>query len=192
MRDYPKVIRETREEWREWLRVNHATSGTVWLVMYKKTKAAGRLSYDCAVEEALCFGWIDSLPRAFDDDRTMILMSPRRKKSPWSALNKKRVGALIASGRMEPAGLERITQAKANGSWTILNDIDKLKVPADLAAALKKNPKANIAFRALAPSAKRGLLWWIKSAKSDATRAMRIATTVRKTAGGRAKRKSGG
>ncbi len=182
--DKPRVEVETRAAWRAWLTANHDRSDGIWLVTFKKHCGERYLSYDAYVEEALCFGWIDSLPRKLDADRRMHYLCRRRPGSPWSGLNKRRVAQLQAAGLMTPAGQALIDQAKQDGSWTLLDDIEALIVPDDLAAALDALPGAAAGFEGFSKSAKRGLLWWIKSAKRAATRANRIEKTARGAAVG--------
>lgn len=177
--DIPQVEPEDRAAWRAWLADHHATSGSVWLVSWKAGRKTVRLSYDEAVEEALCFGWIDSLPRRLDDDRTMLLMSPRKKSSAWSAINKDRALRMIAVGRMADAGQRVIDAAKESGLWDKLETVDRLEVPADLAAALAEIPAARAHFDAFPPSTRRGILEWIVQAKRPETRAVRVAETAR-------------
>ncbi len=136
------------------------------------------ISHDDAVEEALCFGWIDSLPRKLDDERTMLLLSPRMPGSAWSKANKDRVERMNAAGKMHPAGLRKIEQSKADGSWTFLDDVEALIVPDDLAAALAEYEDAEENFAAFPPSSKRGILEWIKQAKRAETRSKRVWETA--------------
>jgi uncharacterized protein YdeI (YjbR/CyaY-like superfamily) len=184
---FQQVEVTSRGQWRDWLVAHHHQADSIWLVTYKKHAGNGPdgpvsdhryLPYDAIVEEALCFGWIDSLPRRLDADRTMLLLSPRRPKSAWSRLNKTRVAHLMDQGLITPAGLAKIEQAKADGSWTFLDDVEALIIPVDLAAALAQNPTAANYFEDFSPSAKKGILQWIKSAKQAATRQKRIAKTV--------------
>lgn len=168
----------SRQEWRDWLAKHHLQSASIWLVTYKKHMSDRYLAYDAIVEEALCFGWIDSLPRKLDDDRTMLLLSPRRPKSVWSKLNKTRVEKLIAMGLMMPAGLEKIEQSKVNGSWIFLDDVEALIIPDDLAAALAANALAKQHFEGFSRSNQKGILQWIKMAKRMSTRQQRIEKTV--------------
>ncbi len=168
----------SRQAWRNWLHENHARCESIWLVTYKKHTGDRYLSYDAVVEEALCFGWIDSLPRKLDADRSMLLVSPRKPKSVWSKLNKERVKQLIESELMMPAGMEKIKAAKADGSWTFLDDVEALLIPEDLAAALAANAVAKQNFEKFSPSAKKGILQWIKMAKRSQTRQQRIEKTV--------------
>lgn len=170
---------ETRAEWRAWLQENHAREEGVWLIRYKKAVGKPYVDFDEAVEEALCFGWIDSLPRKLDDERTMLYFAPRKVGSNWSALNKTRVAKMIEAGLMTPAGLTKIEAAKADGSWAALDDVEALVIPPDLGAALDSYPKARAHFEAFPPSARRGILEWILNARRPATRQKRIEETAR-------------
>ena len=175
----PLVHAATQAQWRQWLRRNHATSEGVWLIIYKKAGAHGRLSYDDAVEEALCFGWIDSKANTLDDESYKLSMSPRKPGSVWSKLNKERVVRLTQAGRMTAAGLKTVENAKKDGSWTRLDAIDELRIPPDLGSALQANQVANQNFQAFSKSSKKIILWWIESARRPETRTRRIAETVR-------------
>lgn len=148
----------TREEWRAWLEENHARGEGVWMVSYKKAARRPRVEYDEAVEEALCFGWIDSKPNKLDDERSMLWFAPRKAGTGWSRINKERVERLMAAGRMAPAGLEKVEAAKRDGSWSALDAVEALEVPDDLAAALAGYPDARTHFDAFPRSAKRGIL----------------------------------
>lgn len=174
-----RVQVESREAWRDWLTANHTRSAGVWLVTFKKHTGNKYLSTDDIVEEALCFGWIDSLPRKLDEDRTMLWLAPRQPGSGWSKLNKERVERMIAAGLMTPAGLEKIEAARQDGSWNALDAIEALEIPPDLGAALDAYPAAREYFEAFPRSAKRGILEWIANAKRPDTRARRIAETAR-------------
>ena len=178
--DRAHVYPRSRAAWRAWLRKNHATSSPIWLV-YDKGKQRN-LSYNDAVEEALCFGWIDSLMRPLDETRYKQLFTPRRPRSGWSKINKDRVARMIDAGRMTRAGLARIEAAQRDGSWTKLDAMEALRVPDDLERAWARNAEARRNFLALAPSYRKGALWWIASAKRPETRAMRIAEIVRRAA----------
>ncbi|HEX8426640.1 YdeI/OmpD-associated family protein [Hymenobacter sp.] len=168
----------TCAEWRQWLTEQYTTSPGVWLVYYKKVSGKPRISYEEAVEEALCFGWIDGLARRLDEERSMLLFTPRKPRSVWSKPNKERVARLIAAGRMLEAGLEKINIAKQNGSWDALTDSDALVIPADLAAALQANPPAQQNFTAFSPSSQKIILAWIANAKRPDTRTRRVEETV--------------
>jgi uncharacterized protein YdeI (YjbR/CyaY-like superfamily) len=130
------------------------------------------------VQEALCFGWIDGRRKVLDPEHTGLLVTPRKAGSTWAASNKTRVDQLIAAGRMTPAGLAKVEAAKRDGSWTLLDDIDALKIPDDLRAALARNPSARRHFEAFPSSAKKMILFWIISAKRPETRQRRIIETV--------------
>ncbi|HEU4455883.1 MAG TPA: YdeI/OmpD-associated family protein [Longimicrobium sp.] len=169
----------TREEWRAWLEENHARGEGVWMVSYKKAAGRPRVEYDEAVEEALCFGWIDSKPNKLDDERSMLWFAPRKAGTGWSRPNKERVERLMAEGRMAPAGLEKVEAAKRDGSWSALDAVEALEVPDDLAAALAGYPDARAHFDAFPRSVKRGILEWITQAKKPETRAKRVEETAR-------------
>ncbi len=174
--DLTRVEILSRAEWRDWLVLNHTQLESIWLVTWKKASGEPHVPYAAIVEEALCFGWIDSRPAKLDDKRTMLLLSPRRRRSAWSALNKRRVADLLARGLIAPPGLAKIEQARADGTWTFLDDLDT--VPDDLTAALQEHPEAELHFLAFSPSSRRGILEWIRSAKQPATRARRITETA--------------
>lgn len=179
----PRIEVTSRAAWRAWLDLNHATSGSVWVITYKKADPSRHVPAAALAEEAICFGWIDSLPRKLDRSRTMLLLSPRKPRSAWSAINKQRAARMEAAGLMTNAGRAALARAQANGAWDFLADVDTLTPPADLAAALKRSPAAGRYFAAFPPSARRGILEWIKQAKRPETRARRIAETVRLAAG---------
>ena len=178
--ELPRVEVESRAAWRRWLSANHARAQGIWLVTYKKTADPRRyLSYDDIVDEALCFGWVDSLPRSLDAERSMRLVAPRKPKSGWSRVNKARVERLMADGKMTPAGLRAIERAKADGSWAKLDAVEALVVPRDLAAALGQNAKARAFFDEFPRSSKRIILEWIAGARTPETRAKRVEETAR-------------
>lgn len=168
-----------RDAWRAWLERNHDRSDGVWLVGYKKSSGKSAVPYAEAVEEALCFGWIDGRAGTVDDERTMLWYSPRKPGSGWARTNKERIERLVAEGRMTPAGLARIEAAKADGSWTLLDSSEALEVPADLAAALAAYPEAARHFGAFPPGVRKNILQWISLARKPETRAARIAETAR-------------
>jgi uncharacterized protein YdeI (YjbR/CyaY-like superfamily) len=176
--DAPDVAPASRAAWRKWLAAHHATSTGVWLVLDKKTAPRIRLSTADAVEEALCWGWIDSLPRTVDATRWKLWLAPRKPNSVWSAINKARVARMTAEGRMAPSGLAAVATAKANGAWVSIDAAEALKVPPDLAKALRAVPNARGYFDAFPQSVKRGILGWISLAKTPATRAARVAKTA--------------
>ncbi len=181
---FERVEVTTRAQWRDWLSANHRQTESVWVVTFKMGASRPRVPYEDLVEEALAFGWVDSLPRKLDAERTMLLMSPRKPGSNWSAVNKARIDKMTAAGLMHPAGLAKIEQAKADGSWTALDAVDRLEVPADLAAAFDQRPGSAEAFAGFPPSTRRGILEWIGTAKRPETRAARITETADKAARG--------
>lgn len=170
---------KTRKGWRGWLVKNHEQSSGVWLITYKKTSGQPHLEYAAAVEEALCFGWIDSLPRKLDDQRTMLYFAPRKAGSGWSALNKQRIEKLHEQGLLTLAGIAKIEAAKKDGSWNKLDDVETLAIPDDLCTEMKKYQNATHYFDAFPKSAKRGILEWISNAKKPETRRKRIEETAR-------------
>lgn len=161
--------------WRDWLIANHATSSGVHLVSWRRPSGKTSVPYEEAVEEALCVGWIDSVGGRLDEERALQWFSPRRPRSGWARTNKVRVQRLMADGQMLPAGLAAIDEAKANGTWTMLDDVETLVVPDDLAAALQANPPARENWDAFSRSPRRAILEWIVQAKRPETRAKRIA-----------------
>ena len=132
------------------------------------------IDYEAAVEEALCFGWVDSTAGRMDDERSKLYFAPRKPRGGWAATNKARIERLIADGRMAPAGLAAIERAKANGSWSILDSVERLEIPDDLAAALEARSPAASNFAALPPSVRKAILAWVAMAIRPATRAVRI------------------
>lgn len=176
--DYPRVEIATRAELRAWFAANHSLATGVWLVTTKRT-AGGRVTWNDIVEEALCVGWVDSLPRKLNATTTMLLVTPRKPQSNWSAKNKAHVAALEAQGLMRAAGTAAVALAKASGRWDALYDVTALKVPADLAAAFTQYADALKNWEAFPASTKRGILEWISLAKRDATRAARVDETAR-------------
>lgn len=180
--DLPWVEVASRAAWRAWLHEHHDRPAGVWAVTFKKASVPAGADYVSARdlnEECLCFGWIDSKPGKVDGRRTALLCSPRKPGSGWSKVNKDRLERLLADGLVAPAGLAAIERARADGSWTMLDDVDALVVPADLATALAAFPTARDHFDAFPPSARRGILEWIGQAKRAETRAQRIEETAR-------------
>lgn len=177
-RELEQFYAKDRETWRAWLEKNHATSPGVWLVYYKKLTETLSVSDVDAIEEALCFGWVDSRPNMLDEKRFMKLFTPRKPKSPWSKLNTQCVEKLITKGVMTQAGLEKIAASKQTGSWNSYDAIETLTMPTDLQEALAANPTAQTNFEAFPPSSKKNILWWIANAKQPATRQKRIEETV--------------
>jgi uncharacterized protein YdeI (YjbR/CyaY-like superfamily) len=169
---------KTRAAWRRWLQAHHTQTEGVWLVSFKKATGKARVEYAEAVEEALCFGWIDSTQRTLDDARSMLWFSPRRAGSGWSRINRNRIEQLVAAGQMAPVGLAKVEAAKSSGDWNALDAFEALEIPPDLGAALAASADAQRYFAAFPRSAKFIILHWIASAKTPQTRAKRIAETV--------------
>lgn len=174
-----------RAEWRAWLAANGASSTGVWLAVGKKGNARTKLTYDDAVEEALAFGWIDSTVHRLDADRYRQLYTPRKPGSIWARSNKERVARLTDAGLMTDAGVAAVERARADGSWDILDQVEALLIPPDLADALADDEDAARGWDALPQSGRKQLLYWIMSAKRPQTRARRIAQTVEAAAEGR-------
>ncbi len=174
MDDRPTFQPSGRAEWRDWLAANHRTSSGVWLVTWKRRTGQPTVEYEEAVEEALCFGWIDGVMGRLDDERLMQWFAPRRPKSTWARSNKERVARLEATGLMTDAGREAVDIGRANGSWEALDEIDALVVPDDLAAALATGSGARERFDASSASVRRAALAWVYQAKRASTRAARV------------------
>src|SRR5215204_2750450 len=180
--EYKTAHPKTRNAWRKWLEKNHSTSPGVWMIYYKKETGKRKFNMADAVEEALCFGWIDSLPRKIDEERSSLKFTPRKPKSVWSKINKQRIEKLIEQKLMTPGGMSKIEEAKKNGSWDTLNNSDfhaeNNSLPDDLRKALSKNKKAFENFQAFPPGYRKRFLFWIDSAKGSETKAARIRQTL--------------
>ena len=171
--------------WRAWLLANYHTGRGVWVASWRKASGRESVAYADLVEEAICFGWIDSTVNILDDERGLQLMTPRKARSGWTRLNRQRVAALEAQGRMTDAGRRAVEVARANGSWTIYDVVEDLIEPDDLASALDASPAARTAWDGFPPSARKQMLWWVISARRPETRANRIAKIVTEAASGR-------
>jgi uncharacterized protein YdeI (YjbR/CyaY-like superfamily) len=167
-----------RAGWRGWLVANHGTSTGVYLVSWRRPTGRTSVPYEEAVEEALCVGWVDSTGRVIDDERSIQWFAPRRAKSVWARSNKERVARLTAAGLMLPAGLAAVEEAKRNRMWTLLDDVENLVVPDDLASALAGAPPAEANWDAFSRSARRAMLEWVVQAKRPETRVARISRIV--------------
>ncbi len=164
-----------RKDWRLWLNENHRKKKEVWLIYYKKHTGKPRIPYDDAVEEALCFGWIDSIVRKIDNETYMQKFTPRKEKSNWSDSNKKRVEKLIGIGKMTKAGLEKIEIAKTNGAWDkIITSTKSFEMPIEFENALGLNESAKIFFVSLSSSGRNQYIGWIASAKKIETKQRRV------------------
>ena len=169
---------ESRASWREWLAENHATEKSVWLKLYKKASSTPSVTYDEAVDEALCFGWIDSSVKKGDAEFRLQFFAKRNPKSNWSRVNKAKVDKLIQAGLMAESGQAMINLAKEKGIWNRLDEVENLTNPPDLQQALEANPAAKDYFEAFPRSVKRGILEWLLNAKQVQTRAKRINEVV--------------
>lgn len=167
---YPK----SQTEWRLWLQKNHSKKQSVWVVFYKMASSKPSISWSNAVDEALCFGWIDSKKVSIDKEKSHQFFSKRKAKSTWSKINKEKIESLIKLGLMSEAGLESVETAKQNGSWTILNEIDELIIPEDLVLALNNQTNAMNYFLSLSKSVRKLMLYNLMIAKRPETRQKRI------------------
>jgi len=185
----PRLPLESAAQWRTWLSEHHNDPEPgVWIVWRRRESERPALSYEALIEEALAFGWIDAQAKGVDDDHMMMWMTRRRPGSVWSRLSKERIARVLASGRMTPAGQAAVDRAQADGSWSILDSVEALEVPDDLAAALDAEPEARRHYEAFRPGQRKGILRWLVDAKRPATRQTRIAEVVRLAAQGVAAR----
>jgi uncharacterized protein YdeI (YjbR/CyaY-like superfamily) len=175
----------TRVAWRKWLAKHHASKPEIWLVLLKKHVNKPCVAYDDAVEEALCFGWIDGILKRIDDEKHVIRFCPRRRNSVWSDSNRKRVNRMIRQGKMTEAGLAAVREAKRNGQWQKAGQPRTDVAPDDLVRALKRNRKARELFERLSPSHRRQYIGWIEEAAREETRKRRIRKTVERLAAGK-------
>lgn len=164
----------SKRAWRSWLQKNHAKEKSVWLICYKQNSGKPTLSWSDAVDEALCFGWIDSTRKTIDEESFMQFFAKRKAGSTWSKINKAKVQQLIDEDRMAPAGLASIELAKKNGSWNILDTVETLSIPKDLAKEFKLRKGSEEYFMSLSKSIRKMMLQWIVLAKRPETRAKRI------------------
>lgn len=169
---------KSRQLWRAWLEGNHHSERSVWLIIQKKHSSKPSVSYSEAVDEALCFGWIDSKPNKRDADSYYLFFARRNPKSRWSKVNKAKVERLIKQGLMRKAGMEMVEKARQLGTWTLLDDVEELAVPRDLEAKFAENPTAFENWEQFPRSSKRAILEWILSARKPETRHRRIEETV--------------
>lgn len=170
---------KTRKQWRQWLQKNHATEKSVWLIIHHKSSDIKTVYYEDAVEEAICFGWIDSIAHKRDATSKYQFFAQRKPKSNWSKTNRERAEKMIAAGLMTASGMTLIALAKDTGTWEALTGVQNSEIPADLQALLNRNKKALNNFLAFPPSSKRIILEWILNAKKPETRQKRIEETVR-------------
>jgi len=174
MRDVEDYCPNDKEDWRKWLELNHQKEDAIWLILYKKKSLKHNLSWSDSVDEALCYGWIDSTKRPIDGEKYKQYFCKRKAKSNWSKINKDKVAALIDEGLMTTAGYKSIATAKENGSWILLDEVEALVVPEDLKDEFAKHEGAMDYFDSLSKSLKKMLLHWLVSAKRKETRQKRI------------------
>jgi uncharacterized protein YdeI (YjbR/CyaY-like superfamily) len=168
----------SRKAWRKWLEINHQTEKSVWLIIYKKGSKTPSVYYSEAVDEAICFGWIDSKPNKRNEESYYQFFAKRNPKSNWSKLNKGKVAKLLEKGLITKSGLEAIETAKQNGTWTALDKVEDMTIPEDLQKAFDKNKTAIAYFNKFPRSSKRIILEWILNARRPETRQKRIDETV--------------
>jgi uncharacterized protein YdeI (YjbR/CyaY-like superfamily) len=174
-----EVYVPNRVQWRKWLKSNHKKNNGIWLIFYKKHTDISTLEYGEAVEEALCFGWIDSIIKKIDEDKYVRKFTPRKPKSKWSPLNKKRVNKLIKAGLMSEQGLAKVKDAKKLGTWNgEYGPNISLDMPEEFKNALSKSKKAQEYFNSLAPTYRKHYIGWIATAKRDVTKKKRIKEAI--------------
>jgi len=182
--DFERMTATDRATWRAWLVENHESSPGVWLVYFKKASGKPSVTYDEAVEEALCFGWIDSRMNGLDEERYMQVFTPRRSGSIWSKVNKERIERMIDQGRMTETGIAKIDAAKQDGSWILLDAVDDLIEPDELRIALDADGEARANYNSFTDSVRKQALYWVYSAKRETTKSDRIAQIVAAAAEG--------
>nr|WP_294905330.1 YdeI/OmpD-associated family protein [uncultured Lacibacter sp.] len=163
------------KEWRKWLKQHHETKQSVWLLLYKTSSSKPSVSWSDAVDEALCFGWIDSVRKTIDAESFVQLFGKRKPKSGWSKINKDKVTRLTEEGLMTKAGIACVETAKQNGSWSLFDAAEELKIPADLTKAFKEWPGSKKYFLSISKSSRKAILQWLVLAKRAETRQKRIA-----------------
>ncbi|NJL13955.1 MAG: hypothetical protein HC913_13750 [Microscillaceae bacterium] len=178
----PTFYAASQYEWRQWLEKNHQTEKSVWLIIYRKESLVPSVYYPEAVDEALCFGWIDSKPNKRDEVSYFQFFSQRKPKSNWSRVNKEKVARLMAEGKMSPAGLAMVKLAQETGTWTALDEVENLLIPPDLQALFDHNPIALANWEKFPRSARRGILEWILNAKRPETRQKRLEDIIQQAA----------
>jgi uncharacterized protein YdeI (YjbR/CyaY-like superfamily) len=163
-----------KQEWRAWLEVNHYTKLSIWVIFYKKSSNIPTITWSESVDEALCYGWIDSVKKSIDSEKSIQFFSRRKPNSTWSKINKEKVKSLIEIGKMTEAGLKCIEIAKQNGTWTILDEVEELIIPKDLESAFDNLPGSMEFFQSLTKTSRKVMLQWIVMAKQNETRQKRI------------------
>ncbi len=175
----PQLYLQTSAEWRDWLRDNHSLSNGVWLIFYKKESGKPSPDYETSIEEALCFGWVDSIIRNIDAEKYARKFTPRHAGSKWSELNQKRIAKLIRENRMAPSGLALVEAARQTGQWGQSQRPDiSYKISTEFQTALNENPPARQFFQKLTPTYQRQYIGWINYAKQPETRMRRIREAI--------------
>lgn len=182
--DYPIYHPATREAWRAWLEAHQDDARGVWVASWRRPTGRIAVPYEAIVEEALCVGWVDATINLLDEERNLLLVAPRKPRSTWAASNKARVARLEAEGRIGPRGRRAIEVAKANGYWDLLDAVEALVEPDDLASSLDEVPAARRAWDGFPPSARKQMLFWVVSAAKQDTRRRRIDAIVARAATG--------
>ena len=165
----------SRQAWREWLQENHHSQQSVWLIQHKKKSGLPTISWSEAVDEALCFGWIDSVRKTLNDETFIQFFSKRKPSSTWSKINKEKVQRFIDGGLMTEAGFKSIEIAKLNGSWSILDEAEELIIPGDLENEFNTKSGSKEFFMGLSKSVRKSILQWLALAKREETRQKRIS-----------------
>ncbi|NQX96808.1 MAG: YdeI/OmpD-associated family protein [Flavobacteriales bacterium] len=178
MKDIEDYCPSGKQDWRKWLELNHNKKEAIWLIFHKKKSPNYNLSWSDSVDEALCFGWIDSTKKTIDTEKYIQYFSRRKAKSNWSKINKDKVKTLIEQGLMKEEGYKSIKIAKKNGSWTFLDEVEALIIPEDLKGEFANYKGSMEYFDSLSKSVKKILLYWIVSAKRKETRQNRILEIV--------------
>jgi uncharacterized protein YdeI (YjbR/CyaY-like superfamily) len=171
------LVAQTADQWRKWLDEHHGSESEVWLVFYKRHTGVGSIAHSDALDEALCFGWVDSLVKRLDDSRYAIKFTPRKADSRWSTINRKRYAALKAAGRLKPSGINRAPTDRSYGPRPRFQM--PATIPRYIQAALKKRPAARRYFEGLSPWHRRRYIGWIESAKREETKARRLHEAIR-------------
>ena len=171
----PVIAFDDQQAWADWLHANHAMSPGLWMQLARKASPARSVSYAEAVEEALCYGWIDGQSKSHNQTCWLQKFTPRRRRSIWSKINREKTERLVSDGRMQPAGFAEVDRAKQDGRWEAAYESPRAAtVPKDLQTALKSSPQANAFFRSLNSRNRFAILFRIQTAKKPATRARRI------------------
>jgi uncharacterized protein YdeI (YjbR/CyaY-like superfamily) len=183
MKDSIKTFEgKSRSDWRKWLEKNHQSEKSVWLVIHHRKSPSKSVYYDEAIEEALCYGWVDSTARKRDDSSYCLFFAQRKPRSTWSKPNRERVEKMIQAKLMRPAGQAMIDLAKKTGTWDIMVQVENGVIPNDLQQLFNKNKPAFKNFQAFAPSSRKIILQWVLNAKRPETREKRIQETVKQAA----------